>query len=74
MPRKIHPLVKDANDFYAIFDKNVENQMLVDTVSIQPWHNFMVFLIQIGRVIGNLLTRFHQLVIVKISLVFRPCL
>lgn len=64
MPPEIHPFVEDTDDFHAIFNENVENQMLVDVVSKQTWHDFLVFLVQIDRVIGNVLARFYQLVIV----------
>ena len=72
MSRIIHSLVKNTNDFNTIFDKNVENQMLVNAVTKQSGHNFFVFLVQIGRVVSNFLAGFHQLMIVKIGLVFRP--
>lgn len=64
MPPEIHPFVEDTDDFHAIFNENVENQMLVDVVSKQTWHDFLVFLVQIDRAIGNVLARFYQLVIV----------
>ena len=33
MPPKIHPLVEDSDNFHAIFNENVENQMLVNAVT-----------------------------------------
>ena len=35
MPPEVHPFVKNANDFYTIFDKNIENQMLVYAMTKQ---------------------------------------
>ena len=64
MPPEIHSFVKDTDDFHAIFDENVENQVLVNVMTKQSRHDFLVFLVQIGRVIGNVLAGFYQLVIV----------
>ena len=64
MPPEIHSFVEDSDDFHAIFDENIEDQMLVNVMPKQSWHDFLVFLVQIGRVIGNVLAGFYQLVIV----------
>ena len=64
MPPEIHSFVEDTDDFHAIFDENIEDQMLVNVMPKQSWHDFLVFLVQIGRMISNVLTGFYQLVIV----------
>lgn len=64
MPPEIHSFVEDSDDFHAIFDENIEDQMLVNVMPKQSWHDFLVFLVQIGRMISNVLTGFYQLVIV----------
>lgn len=74
MPSEVYSFVEKSDNFYSVIDENVKNPVLVNVVAKQSWHDFLVFLVQIGGMVGNILARLYQFVIVKVCLILRPSL